>query len=173
MSKSYENYISISEEPREMFGKIMSISDDLMWRYFELLSFKDVVIIDNYKKGANDSTLNPRDIKLDLASEIVERFHGSTESKKAHDNFLKQFQKKEITDETPIIEVRSDSLDIISLLVSEGKVISGTSEARRLIKQNAVKINNQVIDSNEYICPSNEEFILNVGKKKVFRVIVK
>ena len=173
MSKSYDNYISISENPKDMFGKIMSISDELMWRYYELLSFKDSSAIDNYKKGTKNNSINPRDVKLDLAAEIVERFHGFDESVSARENFLKQFQKGEVTEDTPLIEINSSSLDIISILVSASNILSSTSEARRLIKQNAVRINNEVINSNDYIYPSKDEFILNVGKKKVFKIRIK
>ena len=173
MSKSYDNYISISENPKDMFGKIMSISDELMWRYYELLSFKDISAIDNYKKGTKNNSINPRDVKLDLAAEIVERFHGFDESVSARENFLKQFQKGEVTEDTPLVEINSSSLDIISILVSASNILSSTSEARRLIKQNAVRINNEVINSNDYIYPSKDEFILNVGKKKVFKIRIK
>lgn len=173
MSKSYDNYISISESPKDMFGKIMSISDELMWRYYELLSFKDISAIDNYKKGTKNNSINPRDVKLDLAAEIVERFHGFDESVSARENFLKQFQKGEVTEDTPLVEINSSSLDIISILVSASNILSSTSEARRLIKQNAVRINNEVINSNDYIYPSKDEFILNVGKKKVFKIRIK
>ena len=173
MSKSYNNFVSISENPKDMFGKIMSISDELMWRYYELLSFKDLLTIENYKKASEDNSLNPRDVKLDLAAEIVDRFHGPDESLKARENFLKQFQKGEVTADTPLIEIKPNSLDIISILVSESNILPSTSEARRLIKQKAIKINNKVIDSNEYSCSRKDEFILNVGKKKVFKIRIK
>ena len=173
MSKSYNNFISISENPKDMFGKIMSISDDLMWRYYELLSFKDTLTIENYRKGSEDDSINPRDIKLDLAVEIVDRFHGPDEAVNARENFLKQFQKGEVTEDTPLIEIKPTSLNIISILVSESNILTSTSEARRLIKQKAIKINNKVISSNEYTCSSKDEFVLNIGKKKVFKILIK
>ena len=110
---------------------------------------------------------------LYIAAEIVERFHGFDESVSARENFLKQFQKGEVTEDTPLVEINSSSLDIISILVSASNILSSTSEARRLIKQNAVRINNEVINSNDYIYPSKDEFILNVGKKKVFKIRIK
>ena len=171
MSKSYDNYISISGEPSDMFGKIMSISDELMWRYYELLSFKALDVISKYKKETKKGSLNPRDVKLVLASEIVERFHGSKLAKQAHDNFLKRFQKKEITSDIPIIKIKqkpNQKIDIISLLVKEGKIISSTSEARRLISQKAVKFDNKLVDSFDFICPQKNELILHVGKKKTY-----
>ena len=95
MSKSYDNYISISDEANNMFGKLMSISDELMWRYYDLLSFISVDEIKQLKGAASKDKINPRDIKLRLASELVERFHGKKKSLNAHDNFLKRFQKKQ------------------------------------------------------------------------------
>ena len=171
MSKSYDNYISISDDPSDMFGKIMSISDKLMWRYFELLSFQPLDVISKYKKETEQNILNPRDVKLTLASEIVERFHGGKLAKQAHDNFLKRFQQKEITSDIPTIKIKRNpnrQIDIISLLVKEGKVISSTSEARRLISQKAIKINDAVIDSFDFTCSQKNELILHVGKKKTY-----
>tara|TARA_B100001996_G_scaffold131772_1_gene100212 strand:+ start:2145 stop:3359 length:1215 start_codon:yes stop_codon:yes gene_type:complete len=171
MSKSYDNYISISDEPSDMFGKIMSISDELMWRYYELLSFKSLDVISKYKKETKKNTLNPRDVKLELASEIVERFYGSKLAKQAHNNFLNRFQKKEITSDIPIINIKQKGkkeISIISLLVNEGKIISSTSEARRLITQKAVKIDNKLVDSFDFICPQKNELVLHVGKKKTY-----
>jgi len=173
MSKSLGNYIGIKDKPEEMYGKLMSINDELMWKYFELLSFKDLEYIDFLKKDVLSEKKNPKSAKIDLAAEIVDRFHGPDESLKARENFLKQFQKGEVTADTPLIEIKPNSLDIISILVSESNILPSTSEARRLIKQKAIKINNKVIDSNEYSCSRKDEFILNVGKKKVFKIRIK
>ena len=174
MSKSYDNYISINEEPSNMFGKIMSISDDLMWRYYDLLSFKKLPEINSLKESAITNEMNPRDIKLLLASEIVGRFHGDVLAEKANDNFLKRFQKKEITEDILAIKVEmppeEQNLDIIALLTHQTKIIGSTSEARRLIKQNAIKIDGNTILGIDYICPISKEFILQVGKKKAFKV---
>ena len=174
MSKSYDNYISISEEPSEMFGKLMSISDDLMWKYFDLLSLKTKREINKIITDCKNGAMNPRDAKLELASEIVERFNGEKSAIKCRENFLKRFQKNEITDDIREIKINSaDEFDVISLLVQLGGILSSTSEARRMIQQNAVKIDDEVISSYNYICSNNKRFILKVGKRKIFRVIVK
>ena len=174
MSKSYDNYISISEEPSEMFGKLMSISDDLMWKYFDLLSLKTKREINKIITDCKNGAMNPRDAKLELASEIVGRFNGEKSAIKCRENFLKRFQKNEITDDIREIKINSaDEFDVISLLVQLGGILSSTSEARRMIQQNAVKIDDEVISSYNYICSNNKRFILKVGKRKIFRVIVK
>ena len=174
MSKSYDNYISISEEPSEMFGKLMSISDDLMWKYFDLLSLKTKREINKIITDCKNGAVNPRDAKLELASEIVGRFNGEKSAIKCRENFLKRFQKNEITDDIREIKINSaDEFDVISLLVQLGGILSSTSEARRMIQQNAVKIDDEVISSYNYICSNNKQFILKVGKRKIFRVIVK
>ena len=174
MSKSYDNYISISEEPAEMFGKLMSISDDLMWKYFDLLSLKTKREINEISTDCKSGALNPRDAKLELASEIVGRFNGEKSAMKCRDNFLKRFQKNELTDDIKEIKIKSiDEFDIISLLVQLGGILSSTSEARRMIQQNAVKIDDKVVSSYDYICSNNKQFILKVGKRKIFKVIVK
>ena len=174
MSKSYDNYISISDEPAEMFGKLMSISDDLMWKYYDLLSLKTKKEISKLISDCENGSMNPRDAKLELASEIVGRFNGEKSSVKCRDNFLKRFQKKELTDDIKEIKINSVAeFDIISLLVQLGGVLSSTSEARRMIQQNAVKIDDKVVSSHNHICSNNKQFILKVGKRKIFKVTVK
>ena len=174
MSKSYDNYISISEEPAEMFGKLMSTSDDLMWKYFDLLSMKTKKEINKISTDCKNGIMNPRDAKLELASEIVGRFNGKKSAMKCRGNFLKRFQKNELTDDIKEIKINStDEFDIVSLLVQIGGVLSSTSEARRMIKQNAVKIDDKVVSSFDHICTNNKQFILKVGKRKVFKVIVR
>tara|TARA_B100000586_G_scaffold226729_1_gene174604 strand:- start:135 stop:1346 length:1212 start_codon:yes stop_codon:yes gene_type:complete len=173
MSKSLDNYISIDDEPNNMFGKIMSISDDLMWRYFELLSFIDETNLNKLKLEVKNNKSNPRDIKLNLASELVGRFHGVKLAEKAEDNFIKRFQKKEITDDIIKLAIKYNKEtdnNIIHVLTSGSDILKSTSEARRLIQQKAIKINGKVVTSIEYQCPLKEEFILNVGKKKVYKV---
>ena len=174
MSKSYDNYISISEDPAEMFGKLMSISDDLMWKYFDLLSLKIKREINKISTDCKNGSMNPRDAKLELASEIVARFNGEKSAMKCRDNFLKRFQKNELTDDIKEIKINSkDEFDIVSLLVQLAGVLSSSSEARRMIKQNAVKIDNKVVSSYDHICSNNKQFILKVGKRKIYKVIVK
>mgnify|MGYP001398471356 FL=1 len=174
MSKSYDNYISISEEPSEMFGKLMSISDNLMWKYFDLLSLKTNKEITELNTDCKNGTMNPRDAKLELASEIVGRFNGEKSAIKCRDNFLKRFQKNQITDDIKEIKINSEGeFNIVSLLVKLGGVLTSTSEARRMIQQNAVKIDDKVVSSYDYICSNNKQFILKVGKRKIFKVTVK
>ncbi len=174
MSKSFDNYISISDEPNNMFGKIMSLSDNLMWRYYELLSFMKIDKVLAMKKDTEMEKLNPRDVKLKLASELVGRFHGGKLALQAEENFLKRFQKKEITDDISKIQVKCDkssnTIDIINLLTAKTKILESTSEARRLIKQNAIKIDGKTITSIDFICSKSEKFVLQVGKKKAYKI---
>jgi len=176
MSKSYDNFISISDEPGDMFGKIMSLSDDLMWRYFELLSFIEMEEILSMKKDASTNKLNPRDAKLKLAVEIVARFYDDKIARKAKDNFLKRFQKKELTEDIEKIKIKckktSEEVNIISLLTEKTNILPSTSEARRMIKQNAVKINGKVINSIDFNCSKTEGFVLQVGKRKFFKITI-
>ena len=176
MSKSYDNYISISDEPNDMFGKVMSLSDDLMWRYFELLSFLDMKKILAMKKDADSNKLNPRDAKLELAMELVSRFHDKKIATKAKDNFLKRFQKKELTEDIEKVKVKckksSETVNIISLLTEKTNILPSTSEARRMIKQHAVKIDGKLVDSIDFICLKSKEFVLQVGKRKFYKIII-
>ena len=176
MSKSFENYISISEEPANMFGKIMSLNDDLMWRYYELLSFIQVEEILSMRKDAEKNKLNPRDAKLKLALELVGRFHNKKLALQAQENFLKRFQKKELTDDIAKIKIKCDtssgSTEIISILVKKTNILQSTSEARRLIKQNAVKIDGKVITSFDFLCPKSQQFILQVGKRRAYKIFI-
>jgi tyrosyl-tRNA synthetase len=175
MSKSLGNYISISDEPNDMFGKIMSISDALMWRYYELLSFKEYNIVQSTKKACDRDEINPRDAKIDLAFEIVERFHGSESAEKARENFIGRFQNKGITSDIPNVEVQLEGgkLIIIDLITKKLNAVASTSEVRRLIKQNAIKIDSNIIDSIEYDCSKHSKFHLQIGKKKSYLVSIK
>jgi len=175
MSKSLGNYISISDEANDMFGKIMSINDDLMWRYYELLSFQEPSSIQSAKRACDQDKINPRHIKIDLAYEIVERFHSSKAADMAKDNFIGRFQNKGITSDIPsiVIKLEGNQLMIIDLITKNIKAITSTSEVRRLIKQNAIKIDSNVINSIEYNCAGHGEFLLQIGKKKAYLVSLK
>ena len=141
MSKSLDNYISISDEPNDMFGKLMSISDNLMWRYYDLLSFKNYEDIELVKQMCAQDKLNPRDAKIDLAHELIERFHGLDKADKAKTNFISRFQNKNITDDIPRIEVKTvGELRVIDLIINILKAVKSSSDVRRLISQNAIKI---------------------------------
>ncbi len=175
MSKSLGNYISISDEPSDMFGKVMSISDDLMWRYYELLSFKDLDDIRGYKMSCSSNSLNPKNVKIDLAFELVERFHGLKKATESKNNFIERFQNKNITDDIPNIEIhiKDNELTIIDLITKETDAVSSTSDARRLIAQNAIKIDSKPISSIKYDCSKHKKFLLQVGKKKAYKILLK
>ena len=172
MSKSLNNYVSISDEPNDMFGKIMSISDDLMWRYYDLLSFKDNDDIKRLKSMCDTDKLNPRDAKIDLAHELVDRFHGQNKAKKARENFISRFQNKNITDDIPHIEIKvsKHELRVIDLITKDLNVIGSTSEVRRLINQKAVKIDSKPVTSIDFDCSGLSVFLLQIGKKKAYRI---
>ena len=175
MSKSLNNYISISDESNDMFGKIMSISDDLMWRYYELLSFQDLDKIQISHKACNDNKMNPRDVKIDLAYELVERFHGKKKASEAKDNFIGRFQNKDITKDIPdvVIHSKGSELKIIDLITQKLKAIARTSDVRRLISQNAIKIDTKPIVDINYDCSKHSKFLLQIGKKKAYKISIK
>lgn len=174
MSKSLGNYIGITEAPDDIFGKIMSISDDLMWRYFELLSRRSLDEIESFKVQAKEGR-NPRDIKILLAKEIVARFHSDEDANDAEANFINRFQKGQMPDEMPEVKisVSSEGIAIPNLLKEAGLVLS-TSEAMRMIKQGAVKINGEKIPQNGFINPekSSITIVCQVGKRKFAKVIL-
>ena len=170
MSKSLDNYIAIEDDADEMFGKIMSISDDLMWRYFELLSFRDEEEITELKKSQKEGS-NPRDIKFLLAEEIVNRFHGEGLGNSAKEEFLSRFQKgnnpsdiKEIT-----INLEEKSITLAKVL-KEAKMVPSTSEALRLIKQGAVRIEGEKILDSKHEINQNSSLLYQVGKRKFFKI---
>ena len=170
MSKSLGNYIGIDESAKEIFGKIMSISDTLMWRYFELLSFKDLGEIEQYKKQVETGT-NPRDIKFDLAEEIITRFHNSKSAQDAKNDFVKRFSNNAIPDVIDEIEIKvSDKGVVFANLLKEIKLVSSTSDAHRMIKQAAVKIDGERVDDGKQILQEGFSAVIQVGKRKFARV---
>ena len=174
MSKSLDNYISIGDEPNDMFGKVMSISDDLMWRYYDLLSFKNHKDIESVKQMCSQDKLNPRDAKIDLAYELIKRFHDQDKADKAKSNFISRFQNKNITDDIPNIEVKSTGeLRIIDLIINNLKAVKSTSEVRRLITQNAIKIDTKPVTTINHDCGKYTEFLLQIGKKKAYKILLK
>ncbi|MBL6702980.1 MAG: tyrosine--tRNA ligase [SAR86 cluster bacterium] len=170
MSKSLDNYVGIDESPNEMFGKIMSISDELMWRWFELLSFRS---IDEIKALKVDQARgkNPRDIKIDLAKELIARFHDEQSANLAEENFINQFQKKNIPDNIEEISfsMSGDSMPLANLLKECG-MTSSTSEAMRMIEQGAVRIDEKKIIDTKHIVSSNTSAIYQVGKRKFKKI---
>lgn len=172
MSKSLNNYIGITDSPTEMFGKIMSISDDLMWRYYELLSFKPIDEIAGYKTKVSEG-LNPRDVKIDLAKELISRFHDEDAAQGAHQEFINRFQKGVMPDEMPEIDVASpEGRMAIANLLKEAELVSSTSEALRMIKQGAVKVDGEKVLDNKTMIESGSTAVYQVGKRKFARVTV-
>ena len=170
MSKSLNNYIGISESPDEMFGKIMSISDDLMWRYFELLSFRPITEVDNFKAEVEQGK-NPRDIKFILGEEIVARFHSPTEANQARENFIARFQKGAMPDDIPEKNlVAPDGKLAIANLLQQAGLTQGTSEAMRMIKQGAVKIDGEKVSDNKLEVVAGTSHIYQVGKRRFAKV---
>ena len=177
MSKSYDNYISISDKPNDMFGKVMSINDDLMWKYFDLLSTLPLDEITTLKNFVNKDNANPRDIKLKLAEELVIRFYSESIGKECTDNFINRFSNRQVTSDISAELVKKakniENIDIMALLTKELKTFASTSEVRRLVKQGAIKINDNTINTIDHKCPNNEEFLLKIGKKIAYKVTIK
>ena len=168
MSKSLDNYIGIDEDPDSMFGKIMSISDELMWRYLELLSFESLEIIESWKKEVENGE-NPRNIKFRLAEEIITRFHSNKEAKKAQQNFIDRFAKNQIPKEMDEYTF-SKGLKIANLL-KDSDLVNSTSEAFRMIKQGAVKMDGEKINDKDFT-PNEGTSVYQVGKRKFARVTI-
>jgi len=171
MSKSLGNYIGINEPPQEMFGKLMSISDDLMWRYFELLSFRPTTEINNWRKDVENNSVNPRDIKVQLALEIVERFHDKTSAVNALEDFNTRFTRRTIPDNltTTTIKIDTDKISISNILKMSG-LVKSSSEAIRMIKQGGVKIDGQKIDDIGLYINKNSEHVYQIGKRKFAKI---
>jgi tyrosyl-tRNA synthetase len=165
MSKSLGNYIALEDRPDDMFGKVMSISDDLMWRYFALLSFKSSEQISGYKQDIEKGT-NPRDIKFILAEEIVERFHEGL-GKKSKDNFINRFQKGNISQDLEELSISIDSdSELVTRILKESNLLASTSEAIRLIKQGAIKVNDEKVVDTKFMLKKGTSNLVQVGKKK-------
>jgi tyrosyl-tRNA synthetase len=172
MSKSLDNYVGIDEAPNEMFGKIMSISDELMWRWFDLLSFKTTEEINNLKVDQTNGK-NPKDIKIELAKELIARFHDEESADLAEINFINQFQKKNIPDDIEEVSlVLSESSIPLANLLKDCEMTSSTSEAIRMIKQGAVRIDEKKITDTKYIISSGTSAVYQVGKRKFKKIIL-
>ena len=171
MSKSLGNYIALEDSPDDMFGKIMSISDDLMWRYFSLLSFKSSEQISEYKRDTEEGS-NPRDTKFLLAEEIVDRFHEGL-GKKSKENFINRFQKGNISQdlEEVVVTIESES-ELLTRILKESNLLKSTSEALRLIKQSAIKVNDEKVSDTKFILKKGTSNLVLVGKKKAAKIIV-
>jgi tyrosyl-tRNA synthetase len=172
MSKSLGNYVGIADPPGDMFGKLMSISDDLMWRYFELLSDRDNADL-NALRSSVESGANPRDIKMELAGELVSRFHGQQAAASAREEFTARFQRHELPTDLPeqVISADAGALTLAQLLKSGGLVAS-TSEAHRLVKQGAVRVDGQRVADGNAACETGVARVYQVGKRRVARLRV-
>ena len=170
MSKSLDNYVGVDEAPEDMFGKIMSISDELMWRWFELLSFKSNDEIKSLKKAAASGE-NPRDIKFLLAIEIVDRFHAEGDGEKCKENFLQRFQKGKLPEniEEISLDIEGSSILLTNLLKESGLTAS-VSESSRMIKQGAVKIDQEKVTDLKLEITKNTDAIYQVGKRKIMKI---
>ena len=170
MSKSLDNYIGITETPGEMFGKIMSISDDLMWRYFEVLSFRSLAEIAGLRTAVADG-MNPRDAKFELGVEIVARFHNDAAAEAAKQEFISRFQQGAMPDEIPEKSLDSqDGLLGLAYLLKGADLVNSTSEAFRMIKQGAVKIDGERVEDRSLQIKAGSTHIYQVGKRKFARV---
>ena len=170
MSKSLGNYVGIDEAPEEMFGKIMSISDDLMWRWYDLLSFKSSEEIQALKDQQMGG-MNPRDIKISLAKEIISRFHDHDSADNAEHNFLNQFQKKNIPEKIEELSLEwSESSILLPNLLKEAGMTESTSEAIRIIEQGGVRINEEKITDPKHSVSKGESSIYQVGKRKFKKI---
>jgi len=173
MSKSLNNYIGINEAPDEMFGKIMSISDELMWRYFELLSFLPEEDIEKFKQDIEEG-INPRDIKFVLGEELVERFHSKAEATQARENFIARFQKGAMPDDITELElVAVDGKLAIANLLKDAGLTQSTSESLRMLKQGAVKIDGKKVEDKSLEMETGSEHIYQVGKRRFAKVKLK
>ncbi len=173
MSKSLDNYIGIKESPDNMFGKIMSISDDLMWRYFELLSFRELSDIKQLKAAVKEGK-NPRDVKIELAKEIVARFHSQQDADKAHADFTARFQKHQLPTDIQEIEITiTEKSILITQLLKNAGLVSGVTDAKRMINQGGVRIDGEKISDEKLQIASGTSHIYQVGKLRVARVKVK
>ena len=170
MSKSLNNYIGITDAPNDMFGKVMSISDDLMWRYYDLLSFRPLEEVAELKAKVQAGA-NPRDIKIELAKEIIARFHDEAAAEGAHQDFIQRFQKNAIPDDMPEVSVAMEADGIaIGNLLKEAGLVGSTSDAMRMIKQGAVKIDGEKVEDTRLVITEAGEAVYQVGKRKFARV---
>lgn len=170
MSKSYDNYIAIDDSPEDMYGKIMSINDSMILKYYKLAVFADRDRIESVKLLLEDNSNNPRDIKRSLAKDLVARYYSEEKAKLAEAAFDQIFVKKDNPDNMPSYNLSSE-INLVDILLSE-KLIVSKGEGKRLINQNAVKVDGKVCDDiNQTISPSNEDIIVKVGKRRFLRIV--
>ena len=172
MSKSLGNTVGITEPPVEMYGKLMSISDELMWRYFELLSFRPLADIRRLQEEVT-AGVNPRDVKYQLAHEIVERFHSASDAEKAHQSFVNQFQHGEIPDEIAKVDIDNQGNDMpVANVIKSAGLAGSTSEVYRLMAQGAVRIDGERVDDRKLTIKTGVSALFQVGKRRFARIRV-
>jgi len=172
MSKSLGNYIGIADAAEEMYGKLMSISDDLMWRYYELLSFRSMSEIAGLRRSVQEGR-NPRDIKMELAAELVQRFHSQKAAERAGRAFVDRFRKGRVPEEMPEVSLSaSEGGVLVGSLLKEAGLVSSTSEAMRMIKQGAVKVDGERVSDSRLLIGAGTTHIYQVGKRRFARVTV-
>ena len=170
MSKSLGNYIGITDTPTDMFGKVMSISDELMWRYFELLRFRPLTELTQFKMSVAEGA-NPRDLKFLLAEELIERFHSKAAAVGAREDFIARFQKGAMPDEMPEVTLNTTETTMpIAVLLKSAGLVDSTSEANRMIQQGGVKINGNKVEDRNTLIQKGEVAIYQVGKRKFAKV---
>jgi tyrosyl-tRNA synthetase len=167
MSKSLGNYIGISEPAQEIFGKLMRISDGLMWRYMELLSFQEMRAI-QAKKAAVEGGANPREVKFAFAKEIVERFHGKSAAEAAADDFNARFRDRALPSDIPEQSLKGPMVS--TQVLKQSGLVSSSSEADRLIAQGGVKVNGERLTDRKMVFATGETYLLQVGKLKITRI---
>ncbi len=171
MSKSLGNYVGITEPPREMFGKLMSISDTLMWRYYELLTDVPLAEIARWKEEVAQGRINPKELKMKLAKEIVARFHSPEAAEKAAAEFEKVFAKGGVPDELPEVAVPAGEVWLPRFLKDQG-LVKSTSEGKRLLAQGGVQIDGQKIRQENFLLEAGRDYVFRVGKRRFLRVKV-
>jgi tyrosyl-tRNA synthetase len=172
MSKSLGNYIGIADPPDDMFGKVMSVSDELMWRYFELLSRQSLEEIAALRRAVEEGT-NPRDIKFRLGEELVGRFHGPQAARAAREGFIARFQKGVLPDDMPVVDLTCPPVDAglpVATLLKQAGLVGSTSEALRLIAQGAVRIDQARVEDRGLVVPAGSCHVFQVGKRRFARV---
>jgi tyrosyl-tRNA synthetase len=170
MSKSLNNYIGVDDVPADMFGKIMSISDDLMWRYFELLSFRPMSEIEAMLKEVEQGK-NPRDVKFLLAEELITRFHDSKSAQTARQDFIDRFAKGVIPDDMPETTITMEGAVIgVAAMLKQAGLTSSTSESFRMIKQGAVKLDGEKVEDGGLMIDKGQVVVAQVGKRKFTRI---
>ena len=172
MSKSLGNSVGITEPPVEMYGKLMSISDELMWRYFELLSFRPLTDIRGLQEEVAAGA-NPRDVKYQLAHEIVERFHSPNDAAKAHESFVNQFQRREIPDDIAEVDIDNQGKDMpVANVIKSAGLVGSTSEVYRLMAQGAVRIDGERVTDHKLTIKFGVSTLFQVGKRRFARIRV-